>query len=61
MLVALLGNDDGSTLFWANMIAGSLEAAPAAILSTPADAAWPGEHGDWVLAWPGEQGLWDFT
>lgn len=37
MLVALLGNADGATLFWANMIAGSLAAAPAAIIATPAD------------------------
>jgi solute carrier family 25 aspartate/glutamate transporter 12/13 len=50
MIVSLLGNDDGGAgvagvatsaeagvTFWANMIAGSLAAAPAAIIATPAD------------------------
>jgi solute carrier family 25 aspartate/glutamate transporter 12/13 len=36
MLVALFGNADGAP-FWANMIAGSLAAAPSAIIATPAD------------------------
>jgi solute carrier family 25 aspartate/glutamate transporter 12/13 len=31
------GHAGGATLFWANMIAGSLAAAPAAIIATPAD------------------------
>ena len=31
------GGDDTALLFWANMIAGSMAAAPAAALSTPAD------------------------
>ena len=40
MLVSVLGGaaaGDGAILFWANMVAGSLAAAPAAILATPFD------------------------